>query len=97
MLVTEDKSWFLSEYQHSTKCSVARDEVPTRVSQMIGTTKVMLRVIWGIDGFQVVDMMPPGGCLNTEYFLAHNMAPLLAKVLPEGRKSHALQREKMAK
>jgi hypothetical protein len=30
MLVTGDESWWLSEYQHSTKWSVARDEVPTR-------------------------------------------------------------------
>jgi histone-lysine N-methyltransferase SETMAR len=91
MLVTEDESWLLSEYQHSTKWSVARDEVPTRVSQTIGTKTVMLTLIWGIDGFHVVNMMPLGGCFNIEYFLTHITDPLLAKAFPEGRKSHALQ------
>jgi hypothetical protein len=58
MLVTGDESWFVPEYQHSTKWNVARDEVPTSVSQTIRMKKVMLTVIWGIDGFHVIDMMP---------------------------------------
>jgi hypothetical protein len=41
-LVTGGSSWFVLEYQHSTKWSVARDEVPTRVSQTISTKKTML-------------------------------------------------------
>jgi hypothetical protein len=61
------------------------------VIQTIGTKKVMLTVIWEIDGFHVVDMMPPGRHFNTESFLTHIMDPLLAKVFPEGRKSHALR------
>jgi hypothetical protein len=60
MLVTGDESWFVWEYEHSTKWGVARDEVPKRVSQTIGTKKIMLTVIWRIDGFHVVDMIPPG-------------------------------------
>jgi histone-lysine N-methyltransferase SETMAR len=51
----------------------------------------MLTVIWGIDEFHVVDMMPHGGCFNTEYFLIHIINPLLTKVFQEGRKSHALR------
>jgi histone-lysine N-methyltransferase SETMAR len=91
ILATEDESWLASEDQHSTEWSVGHDEVPTRVSQTIGTKNVMLTLIWGIDGFHVVDMMPPGGHFNTEYFLTHLMDPLLVKVFPEGRKSYALR------
>jgi hypothetical protein len=42
---------------------MARDEVPTRASQTIDTkkVKVMLTVIWGIDGFHIFDMIPPEG------------------------------------
>jgi hypothetical protein len=63
MLVTQDESGFLFEYQHSIKRSLAPDEIPTRVSQTISKKKVkiVLAVIWRIDGFYVVDMMPPGG------------------------------------
>jgi hypothetical protein len=41
---------------------MARAEPPTRVSQTIGPkeVKVILTVFWEIDGFHVVDMMPPG-------------------------------------
>jgi hypothetical protein len=38
---------------------------------MIGTKKPSLTVIWGIDGFHVVDMTPPRGHFNTEDFLLH--------------------------
>jgi hypothetical protein len=60
------------------------------VNRTIGTKKVMLTLIWGIDGFHLVDMMPLG-LFNIEYFLDHIMDLLLAKVFPERRKSHALR------
>jgi hypothetical protein len=59
-----------------------------RVSQMIGTKKVKLIVIWGIDEFCLVDMMPPGVCFNIGHFLIHVMGPLLAKIFPEGKAMH---------
>jgi hypothetical protein len=87
MSVTNDKSWFVLEYQHSAKWSVVRDEVPRRVTQTIGTRKVTLTVIWGIDGFHVVDMTPPVGRFNTESFLPHIMDTFLATGFPDGRKN----------
>jgi hypothetical protein len=45
-------------------------------------------VIWEIDGFYVGNMMPPGVCFNTEYFLTHIIDPLLAKVF--GREGKAM-------
>jgi hypothetical protein len=59
---------------------MARDDVPMRVSQMIGTKKVRSIVIWGIGGFRLVGMMPPGVCFNIGHFLIHVMDPLLVKV-----------------
>jgi hypothetical protein len=69
----------------------SRDGLPTRVNQTIGRGKVMLTVIWGIDGFHVVDMMPPWRRFNPEYFLTHIIHPLLAIVFLDGRKRHALR------
>jgi hypothetical protein len=61
MLMTLDESWFVLEYQHSTKWCAARDEIPMAAPQTIGTQKVISRVVWRMDGFQVANMMPPGG------------------------------------
>jgi hypothetical protein len=72
------------------KWSVVRDEVSTNVNQVIDTKKVILAVIWGIDEFLVVDMMPLSGRFNTEFFHTNVMDPLLTKVFPDGRKSHTL-------
>jgi hypothetical protein len=79
------------EYQHSTKWSLAQDEVSTRVSQTISAKNVMLTAIWEIDDFHVIDMIESGRGFNTEYFLTHMLDPLLAKVFSEGRTSHAVQ------
>jgi hypothetical protein len=70
---------------------VAPDEVSTKANQTIGTKKVMLTVIWGIDGFHIVDTMPPKEYFNTEDFLPQIMDLLPAKVFPKGRKSHTLR------
>jgi hypothetical protein len=61
MLVTRDESWFMLEYQDSTKWSLAGDEVPARVNQIIGTIEAIFTMICEIDLFHVVDMIPPEG------------------------------------
>jgi hypothetical protein len=58
MMATWDWGWFMLEYQDSAKWNVTGEKVPMRVNQTIGRKQVMLTVIWGIDGFDVVDMMP---------------------------------------
>jgi hypothetical protein len=87
VVVARNETWFVLECYHSTKWGVVRDEVPMRVGQMIKMRKVLSTVIWEIDGFHTVDMMPSRGLFNIEYFYAHVMHLLLAKVLPEGRKA----------
>jgi hypothetical protein len=51
----------------------------------------MLTVIWGIDGFHVVDLMIERHSYNTQYFLSHILEPLLPAVFPDDRKSHSCQ------
>jgi hypothetical protein len=55
------------KYHHSTKWSVSRDDVHQKVKQQIGTQKFMLTVIWGIDGFHVVDLRTEQHNYNTQY------------------------------
>jgi hypothetical protein len=44
----------------------------------------MLTVIWGVDGFHVVDLIISQGSFNSEHFLNHVLAPMVAKVFPGG-------------
>jgi hypothetical protein len=55
--VTGDENWFPLEFHCSLKWSTSRDDVPRKVEQQIGTNKSILTLIWGIDGFRVVDLM----------------------------------------
>jgi histone-lysine N-methyltransferase SETMAR len=48
----------------------------------------MLTVIWGVDGFYVVDLMISQRSFNSEYFVSHVLARMVAKILPRGRIPH---------
>jgi hypothetical protein len=87
-ILTGDESWFTVEYQHSAKWSVFRENVPSRVRQDIGTKRFMLAVIWGVDDFHVVDLMTSQRSFNSEYFVNHVVAPMIAKAFPKGRTPH---------
>jgi hypothetical protein len=45
--------------------------------------------MWGIDGFDVVDLMTEQHSYNTQYFLSHVLEPLLLAVFPDGRQPHS--------
>jgi hypothetical protein len=63
--VTEDESWFTLESHHSMKWGVSRDDVHQKEKLQIGTPKFMLTVIWGLDGFHVVDLKTEQHSQNT--------------------------------
>jgi hypothetical protein len=44
----------------------------------------MLTVICGVNGFHVVDLMTSQVSLNSEYFVSHVLALIIAKVFPGG-------------
>jgi histone-lysine N-methyltransferase SETMAR len=49
----------------------------------------MLTVIWGVDGFHIIDLMTSQRNFNSECFVNHVMALMIAKVFPQGRTPHA--------
>jgi transposase len=49
----------------------------------------MLTVIWGTNGFHVVDLMVEGTSFDSRYFIDRVMTALIRKISPSGRKSHA--------
>jgi histone-lysine N-methyltransferase SETMAR len=58
------------------------------VRQQIGTKQFMLTVIWEVESFHVVDLMTSQRCSNSEYFVNHILALMVANVFPRGRISH---------
>jgi histone-lysine N-methyltransferase SETMAR len=49
----------------------------------------MLTFIWAVNGFHVVDLRTSQRSFNSEYFVSHVLAPMVAKVFPRGRIPHA--------
>jgi hypothetical protein len=49
----------------------------------------MLAVIWGIDGFHVIDPTAQQHNYNRHSFLSNVMEPLLRAIFPDGRKVHS--------
>jgi hypothetical protein len=45
----------------------------------------MLTVIWGVDGFHVVDLITSQPSFSSEYSVSGVLAPMVAKVFPRGR------------
>jgi hypothetical protein len=76
------------EYQRATKWGLSREDVSERGDSR-PAQKIMLIVIWGVDGFHVVDLMTSQRSFNSEYFMSHVLAPMVAKVFPRGRTPHS--------
>jgi hypothetical protein len=58
------------------------------VRQQIGRKKFLLIVIWGVDGFNGVDMMALQYSFDSEYFSSHVLVPMVPKDFPRGRIPH---------
>jgi histone-lysine N-methyltransferase SETMAR len=84
-IITGNESWFYLEYQHASQWPISRDEVLQRVDPAIGTAKIMLTIIWGVNGFHLLDLMPLQCRFDAQYFVEHVMAPLVQTVFPQGR------------
>jgi hypothetical protein len=83
-LVTGAESWFYLDYCPATQWSVCADNVEPTAKRTIAARKFIVIVIFGIDGFHVVDVMPQGRSFDSEYFLEHVMQPLTDKFYPGG-------------
>jgi hypothetical protein len=88
-IVAGDESCFTLELSQWAKWSTSREDVPQRVRQQLGRRKFMLTVIWGVDGFHVVDLMTSQRSFDSQYFVDNIMVPLVEKVFPKGRNRHA--------
>jgi hypothetical protein len=68
---------------------LSRDDAATKPKHDVLTQKFMFTVIWNPLGFHVVDKLPTGTKINSDYFIANILEPLEQKIFPNGRKPHA--------
>lgn len=75
-IVTGDQSWFKLQYGQNGAWLLPDDDSPEMDGSKISIEKVMVTIIWGINGFHIIDMMPKGNKYNSEYFIENILTPL---------------------
>jgi hypothetical protein len=69
--------------------TLSQDDVATKLKHDIRTQKFVFTVTWNALGFQVVDKLPTGIKMNSDYFITNILDPLEQKIFPNGRKPYA--------
>jgi hypothetical protein len=57
-ILTGNESWFYFSYAYEGKWVLARDSSMTKPNALINTRKIMVLVIWGIDGHTLGEIIP---------------------------------------
>jgi hypothetical protein len=67
-IITADESWYYWSYSHSSQWSTSRDLVPTRPIKKIDSKKSMFTLLFSGYGLLVLDSLPKGCKMNSQYF-----------------------------
>jgi hypothetical protein len=70
---------------------ICRDDVAIKTKPTIGTPKFLVTVVWGMEGFHVMDLMTSQNQFNSQYFMEYIMALLVEEIFPHGRNRRALR------
>jgi histone-lysine N-methyltransferase SETMAR len=60
--------------------AISADDVADKPQMTISDQKLLVTIFWSVDGFDLVEIMPPSGTFNSEYFCAEILTPLFASV-----------------
>jgi hypothetical protein len=88
-LVTRDESWLFLSYPLRGMWTLSQDDVATKLKHDIHTQKFVFTVTWNALGFQVVDKLPTGAKMNSDYFITNILEPFEQKIFPNGRNPQA--------
>jgi histone-lysine N-methyltransferase SETMAR len=55
--LTRDESWFYFSYDSESKWTLARDSSMTKPKALINAPKIMVLVIWGVDGLALIEII----------------------------------------
>ena len=78
-IVTGDQSWFCIRQDVSGAWIADDEEPPICESDKFSSIKIMITVIWNIQGFHIIDFLPEGMAFNSEYMIEHILTPLAEK------------------
>jgi histone-lysine N-methyltransferase SETMAR len=82
--MTFDESWFHLWTNHETVLVQASQQPPETVKHMIGDRKMMITIVWNLQGFHLFDTLPKGQKFNTSYYIDKILQSLLES-RPTGR------------
>jgi hypothetical protein len=83
-LITGDEPWFFLSQSPRRMWSVAREDVATIVRGDIRTTKFMFTIMSNPRGFHVINRLPDGIKMNSEYYITNVLTPLHEKFCSGG-------------
>ena len=66
-IYTTDESWFYYSNYYDKSWKLTKNEVPQNVSTKISSKKVMVVIIWNIDGFHLGNSVQKGETYNSDY------------------------------
>jgi histone-lysine N-methyltransferase SETMAR len=66
--ITGDQAWFFFDNPVDQQWAESADKVQRNVMKKIDSKKVMLTIFWGLRGFYLIDVLPPGTRFNGAYF-----------------------------
>ena len=75
-IITGDQSWFTLSYGINGCWLHPEEEAPEFDSGNISVKKVMLTVIWGVNGIYILDFKPEEAKYNSTYFIDNILIPL---------------------
>jgi hypothetical protein len=86
--VTGDESWILQEDDHQQIWYVSADEIPTKVRQVMVTSKTMLTMLLSIHGAIFINYLPSDENFNNSCF-CQMILESLDQILHNGRAAHS--------
>ena len=75
-IITGDQSWFTFKYGVRGAWLLPEEERPESDGSQIETEKMMVTVMWGVNGIYLIDCLPEHTSFNTSYFIEHILKPL---------------------
>lgn len=75
-IITGDQSWFKMQYDHSGAWLLPDDDNPEMNGSKISIARIMVTIIWGVNGFYIIDLLPHGTSYNSDYFIDNILSPL---------------------
>jgi len=88
--ITGDQAWFYFDNPAEEQWAASPEDVQRNASRTLQSKKVMVTILWGLDGYYIVEALPVGQQYNSIYF-----AKLLHKLRDHLNKRKGFKRYKL--